>query len=55
LFTEKCGEDSVKNHFNISFLIHADEVLLNLKLKKVKFWFTEFTSSYPVIWRNATY
>jgi len=39
----------------MSFLIHADEVLLNLKLKKVKFGFTEFTSSYPVIWRNATY
>jgi len=36
LFTEKCEEDSVKNYFNITFLIHADDVLLNLKLKKKK-------------------
>lgn len=36
LFTEKCEEDSVKNHFNVTLLIHADEVVLNFKLKKVK-------------------
>lgn len=34
LFTEKCEEHGVKNHFNITLLIHADEILLNLKLKK---------------------
>ena len=45
LFTEKCEADSVKNHFNITFLTHADKVLLNLKLKKAKcVIFTEFTS-----------
>jgi hypothetical protein len=56
LFTEKCEEDRVKNHFSIMFWIHADEVTLNLQLEKwIVYLFTEFTLSYPVIWHIATY